>query len=214
LGGREGVGWIVGVGGFGGFGGGRSGGWDECDGFLDDFGPAILEGLEEFLFGETLGLEHELPEIGESGGGLGLDEALGGGGEERGEGGVEVAGGEDVGVEEFADLAAGFLSRDAIAEFLGVEITETGVVGGLGKLAAAAVGEEKDARAAVVLVIGHRSSPERMNLDAVGSPRRKDRGHTFLWVKCGSWVWSCQVKYWLKGARVVGHLAKDGAHLR
>ena len=160
-----------------------------------------MERFEEFLFGETLGLEHELAEVGESGGGLWLDEALGGGGEERGEGGVKVRGSEGVSVEEFANLAAGFLSSKAIAEFPGVEIAESGVVGGWGKLAAAAVGEEKDTGAGAVLVIGHRSSSRKIRiLDAVGNPRRKDRGHTFLWGKCGSWVWSCQVKCWLRGA--------------
>lgn len=40
-------------------------------GFLNDFGPAFVEGLEEFLFGKALSLEHELTEIGESGSGLG-----------------------------------------------------------------------------------------------------------------------------------------------
>jgi hypothetical protein len=34
----------------------------------------------------------------------------------------------------------------------------------------------------------------------VGNPRRKDRGHTSLWGECGSWVWSCQVECWLRGA--------------
>jgi len=56
-------------------GGGRSGGFVEDDGFLDDFGPAVVEGFEEFLFGEALGLEHELAEVGESNGGLGLDDS-------------------------------------------------------------------------------------------------------------------------------------------
>src|SRR5258708_32759178 len=66
----------VGVGGIGGFGcggGGLGSGLVEDDGFVDDFGPAVVEGFEEFLFGEALGLEHELAELGESDGGLGLD---------------------------------------------------------------------------------------------------------------------------------------------
>jgi len=54
-------------------------------------------------------------EIGESGGGLGLDVALSGGGEESGEGGVEVAGGEDIGVEKLTDLATGLVCSDALA---------------------------------------------------------------------------------------------------
>jgi hypothetical protein len=42
----------AGFGGYGGFGGGGSGvGRVEADGFTDDFGPAIIEGFEEFLFG-------------------------------------------------------------------------------------------------------------------------------------------------------------------
>jgi uncharacterized protein (DUF433 family) len=56
-------------------------------------------------------------EVGESGGGLGLDEALGSGGEERGEGEAEVAGGEDVVAEEFTDLAA--RRKDLFVEKMG-----------------------------------------------------------------------------------------------
>jgi hypothetical protein len=47
---------------------------------------------------------------------------------------------------------------DAIAVFLGVEIAEINVVGGWRHLAAAAVGEDKHARAGAVL--GHGGSPE------------------------------------------------------
>jgi hypothetical protein len=86
--------------------------WDrqrEGAGFLNNFGPAILEGLEEFLLGKLLNLEHELTEIGERRGCLGLDVALSGGREESGEGGIAVAGGEDVGVEKLADLATRLL---------------------------------------------------------------------------------------------------------
>jgi hypothetical protein len=54
-------------------GAGSGAGLVEDDGFVDDFGPAVVEGFEEFLFGEALGLEHELAELGESDGGLGLD---------------------------------------------------------------------------------------------------------------------------------------------
>ena len=63
---------------------GRVEGW----GLIDYFRPAVVEGFEEFLFGEFLGLKHEAAEIGEGGGSLGLDPALGGGGEETGEGGA------------------------------------------------------------------------------------------------------------------------------
>lgn len=56
--------------------------------------PAVRVGqrswkdLEEFLFGELLSLERELTEINDRRVGLGLDVALSGDGEERGEGGV------------------------------------------------------------------------------------------------------------------------------
>ena len=35
----------------------------------------------------------------------------------------------------------------------------------------------------------------------MGNPRRKNRGHTFLWGKGDSWVWSCQVECWLWAGR-------------
>ena len=51
---EDGVGWLCG----GGLGDWWSGGLVEDDGFPDDFGPAVVEGLYEFLSGELLGLEH------------------------------------------------------------------------------------------------------------------------------------------------------------
>jgi hypothetical protein len=165
------------------FGGGRSGWFVEDDGFLDDFGPTVFEGFEEFLFGEALGLEHEVAEIGESDGGLGLDESQRGGGEESAEGGAEVAGGEDVAAEEFVDLLAGFLGAEVVAVFLGVEIAEVDVVGGWGHLAAAAIGEDKHTRAGAVLVNGHGSSPERLNFGCRGTRAGKIVGALFYKVR-------------------------------
>jgi hypothetical protein len=169
---------VAGLGGFGCGGGGLGSGLVEDDGFLDDFGPAVFEGFEEFVFGEALGLEHEVAEIGEGDGGLGLDETQGGGGEESGEGGAEVAGGEDVAAEEFVDLLAGFLGVEVVLVFFGVEIAEAHVVGGWGHLAAAAVGKEKHARAGAVLVNGHSGSPERLNFRFSGKPaQERSRAH-------------------------------------
>ena len=134
--------------------------------------------LEEFLLGKTLRLKHELAEVGESNGGLGLDESQRGGGEEGGEGGAEIAGGEDVAAEEFVDLLAGFLGVEVVAVFLGVEITEVHVVGGWGHLTAAAVGEDKHARAGAILVDGHGGSPERLNFRLSGKPaQERSRAH-------------------------------------
>jgi hypothetical protein len=162
--------------------GGGSGGLVEDDGFADDFGPAVVEGLYEFLSGEFLGLEHEVTEIGEGDGGLGLDESEGGGGEQSPEGGAEVAGGEDVAAEEFVDLLAGFLGAEVVAVFFGVEIAEVDVVGGWGHLAAAAVSEEKHTRAGAVLVNGHSGSPERLNFGCSGeSAQEKSRAHFSTW---------------------------------
>ena len=59
-----------------------------------------------------------------------------------------------------------------------MEIAEAHVVGGWGKLAAAAVGEEKGARAGAVLVDGHSSSPERLNFRFSGKPaQERSRAH-------------------------------------
>ena len=46
--GGAGFGGVGGIGGFGCGGGGRSGGLVEDDGFADDLGPAVVEGLQEF----------------------------------------------------------------------------------------------------------------------------------------------------------------------
>ena len=157
---------------------GRGSGFVEDDGLLDDFGPAVVEGFEEFLLGEALGLEHELAEVSESDGGLGLDESQGGGGEESGQGGAEVAGGKNVAAEEFVDLLASLLGVEAILEFLGVEVAEAHVVGGWGHLAAAAVGKEKHTRAGAVLVNGHSGSPEKLNFRLIGKPaQERSRAH-------------------------------------
>ena len=135
----------------------------EDDGFADDFGPGVVEGLHEFLSGEFLGLEHELAEVSESDSGLGLDESEGGDGKEGGESGAEIAGGEDVSAEELIDLDAGFLGADVVRVFLGVEVAEAHVVGGWRHLAAEVVGEEKHTLAGAVLVNGHGSSPEKLD---------------------------------------------------
>ncbi len=156
-----GVGFIVGGhGGRGGLGFGLEVGNVEGQGILNMFGPATSEGFDVFLFGKTLGLNQEVAEVGEGGDGLGLEEALGAGGEEQGNGGVEVGGGEDFGVEDLSDLAAGLLGGEVIAVPFGMEIAEAHVVDIWGHLAAAAIGEEKHTRAGTVLFIGHRSSPE------------------------------------------------------
>jgi len=59
-----------------------------------------------------------------------------------------------------------------------VEIAKAHVVGGWGKLAAAAVGEEMGARAGAVLVNGHSGSPERLKFRFSGKPaQEKSRAH-------------------------------------
>jgi len=53
----------------------------------DGFAPGIrAEGVDVFVLGEVQGLDESLAEIGEGGGGFGLDLALGDSGEEVSEG--------------------------------------------------------------------------------------------------------------------------------
>ena len=106
---------------------------------LHNFGPFLLVGFEEFLLREFVDLDHELGEIAESQGGLGLRVALCGGGKDGANSVADIRGGKDIGGDELADLASGFLGFEVGAVFLAVVVTETEVVGELREIAAAAV---------------------------------------------------------------------------
>jgi hypothetical protein len=68
------------------------------------------EGVDVFGFGEFESLDDGLAEVGEGGGGFGFDVAVGYGGEEAGESGGQVAGGNVVAGEEGGDVLAGLFA--------------------------------------------------------------------------------------------------------
>jgi hypothetical protein len=109
-------------------------------GLADDFRPGLASCEDEFGFGELLGLQHELSDVGEGLGGSGLDVALSGSAKKGGEGTAQVAGGEDIGFEETGDLAAGFAGFGTRLKLFAMMEAKAEVVGELGKSAAAAVG--------------------------------------------------------------------------
>ena len=103
----------------------------QCGALGDDIRPGLVIGFEEFLFGEGLGLEHELGEIAQGLGGFGFDEALSGSGKESRKRAAKVASGEDIRFEEEADLTTSFLGAEVFFVFDVVMETEAVVVGEL-----------------------------------------------------------------------------------
>jgi hypothetical protein len=110
-------------------------------------------------------LDHELREIAESQGSLGLGVALCRGGKDGANGVADIRGGKDIGGDELADLASGFRGFKAGAVFLAVVVTEAEVVGELREGAAASVGVSEVTQFAMIVIFGHRNSPEEKSLD-------------------------------------------------
>jgi len=140
---------------------GRGCGWSE--GGADDATPGVgAEGADVFVFGEVDGLDEGLAEVGEDGGGLGLDVPLGDGGKEVAEGGTEVAGGEVRAGEVRRDFAADLVGGAGLGFLTGVEGAEVRMGGGAGSAAAAAVGEGERTQGGTVLgeMCRHRSAPD------------------------------------------------------
>lgn len=101
------------------------------------------EGVDVFVLSEVQDLREGLAEIGEVGGGLGLDVALGDGGEEAAKGGAEVAG-RDVGAgEEASNLFADVAGGEGLGFFASVERAEVGMARLARHAAAMAVAEGK-----------------------------------------------------------------------
>ena len=140
------------------------------DGIVDGAAPAVgAEGFDVFVLGEADGLEERLRQVGDGAGGFGLDVAANDGGEDAGQGGREIAGGEVVAGEEVGQvLADGFGSAGA-GFFLGVVEAEVGMVADAGSAATAAIGEsEQTQRCAVFLIeLGHKVSLEFEILDCL-----------------------------------------------
>jgi hypothetical protein len=122
-------------------------GWIEVvgigiDGRADGVAPTVAaEGAAVFLLGELNALHHNLGEIGEGGSGFGLDVALGRGGEEAAEGGVEIAGGKITAGKEIGDVAADVLGGLGLRLLARVKAAELPIAGRARSAAAAAVGK-------------------------------------------------------------------------
>ncbi len=101
--------------------------------------------------GEADGLQKGLAEVGEGGGGSGLDLTLGNGGEEVAQSGAQVAGGNITAGEARGDVAADFLSGEGLGFFAGVGVAEVWMAGIARSEAAAAVGEGESAQGHAVL---------------------------------------------------------------
>ena len=95
------------------------------DGAPDGSTPGVgLEGVAIFVFGDADGLDQDLAEEGEGGGGFAFDLTLSSGGEDASEGDAEIAGGEVMTGEEVRDVVAEILGGAGLGFFAGVEETE------------------------------------------------------------------------------------------
>ncbi len=110
------------------------------------------------MLAEVDGLQDCLAEIGEGGGGPGLDLALGHGGKEAAQGGAQIAGREVIGGEEARDIATEVIDGDGLGFLAGVVVTEMGMGGTAGSAATATVGkcERTQGRAVQGTIRGHR----------------------------------------------------------
>jgi hypothetical protein len=116
------------------------------NGIGDGFAPSIgAKGADVLMLGELDRLEHGLGEIGKGRSGFGLIAALGDGGEEAAEGGVEIASGKILTGKEIRDVATDFFGGGGFGGFRGVESAERGAAGRARRTAAATVGEGEGA---------------------------------------------------------------------
>ncbi len=114
--------------------------------------PGIgAEGVDVLVLGELDGLNQSLAEIGEGGGSFGFDLTLGDGGEDAGQGGAEVAGGEITAGEERGYVATDLLGGEGLRFPLGVEAAEARVASETRSAAATAIGEGEVTQAGTVV---------------------------------------------------------------
>jgi hypothetical protein len=122
--------------------------------------PAVgAEGVDVFVLGELDGLQESLHQVGDGVGCFGFYVAGDDGGDEAGQGGAEIAGGEVVAGEEVGqDFAEGFRGAGA-SFFLGVVEAEVRMVADAGGAATAAIRERKRTQGHAVLWTerGHKS---------------------------------------------------------
>jgi hypothetical protein len=108
------------------WGGGNGIAWIEVvvvggDGVADGFAPAFgAKGVGVFALGEMEGLDERLAHVGDGACEAGLDVAADRGGDEAGEGGVEVVGSEVIAGDEVGEVVGEFGSGLGLGFFLGV----------------------------------------------------------------------------------------------
>jgi hypothetical protein len=114
------------------------------DGVVDGIAPGIgAEGLTVFVPGDVDGLQESLHQVGDGVGGFGFYIAADDGGDEAGQGGAEIAGGEVVAGEEVGQVFAEGIGGLGAGFFFGVVGAEAGIAAGPGSKATAAIGERK-----------------------------------------------------------------------
>src|SRR4029077_15332204 len=114
------------------------------DGVVDRFAPGIgAESLTVFVPGGVDGLQESLHEVGDGVGGSGFYVAADDGGDEAGQGGAEIAGGEVVAGEEVGQVFAEGIGGLGAGFFLGVVGAEAGIAAGPRSKTTAAIGERK-----------------------------------------------------------------------
>jgi hypothetical protein len=122
------------------------------DGIGDGVAPAGgAEGFDVFVLGEADGLEECLGQVGDGAGDFGLDVAADHGGNDAGEGGAEIVGGEVVAGKEVGQVVADGFGGAGAGFFLGVVEAEVGMVAGARGAATAAIGEGEQTRGREVL---------------------------------------------------------------
>jgi len=93
------------------------------------------------VLGDGDRLEHGLAEIGQGGGYLGLDLALGYGGEKPSHGGAEITSGKQIREKEGRYVLAGLFCGQGFGFLLAVEVAEMRVAGAARSAALAAIGK-------------------------------------------------------------------------
>jgi len=102
------------------------------------------------VLGELDGLVHGLTEIGEGGGGFGLEVPLRDGGENAAQGDVEIAGGEVIAQKERRYGFAGLLGGLGLRFLLGMEVAVMRVAGAARSAAVAAIGKGESTQTGTV----------------------------------------------------------------
>ena len=138
---------------------------------LEEFGIELSEGIGEsveqrlatecvgeFFLGHGKSLRHDLSKISEGVSSFRVDLAAGDSTEETTKAAVEGAGADIVGADTRRDEVPGVLGGEALELSLGVEVTEVGIAGLAGRLAAAAIGKGEGTQGRAVLggFLGHR----------------------------------------------------------